>query len=850
VKWYRYFIHPFSIGALLSLAVIFIVAHMLPSQKLRICDQTRMKQKGEIYFCDIDQDGTTERIDYFSYRGLFNPTLSLYDSDSSLIALWNIEDSPTQNSHLFFGDSNQDGFREIFVFTQHKDSLFLSVINPQRKKHIEVERRFIQALPDEGVNYQIFPIGLSGQEFPVRQTFYFALSMDHPSAADHVFAYEITGDHLLRSAALTNKIKRPVRIDDLNNDGYPEILVSAQTKENLLTRPVARLMVYNHQLTPLFPPPELAGEPSSLSVEVIETEDQKYIIVLNSLNEQAKDRHTLFLFNVDGSLVAEKKMDWNTGLIALENQPPSRYFTLFSGKHLLQVNADLEIADSKRLTRKDSLRFLAAREVDNNSTPGYFFAGENALYLFSPGYRRIDKLEIPIHNEMNISVQRKENIPDKILVQRGAHSYLLEVIQQTTFLNRYLVFFALFIAITFLVFMITKYIHHRRFTKKSAKIDHGYDPEQSTPDYRLNKENIEAVYEPPDQFQKIELNYPSDLKKRVEQIRERSAPDLDIFFYPYDHWEDVDPFITQKVSQWLDRIITWFAEYEQNQRMNLSIFRHRDYLNILFKLPDLEEKDLFIPKDHEIHVLLQAMNGEADFDFFGGLGALVNVYIPLEIKKSTEKIKIIIAEDHDVSLFGLVTLFKNKPDIDIVGTAKNGMEVLQILDSKQVDIVITDISMPGMDGIELAEELDKHYPEIRVIVFTMYLENWFVEQLIKHGARGFVAKNSKITELVDAVYAVYEGKNYYCPQFKSKYGFNSAAKKEISPDDQLDSLNNYEKKILGFFADNLTRLTISQKLNINTKTLETFIANMMLKLNAGDEKEMILIAKKQKYISG
>lgn len=167
----------------------------------------------------------------------------------------------------------------------------------------------------------------------------------------------------------------------------------------------------------------------------------------------------------------------------------------------------------------------------------------------------------------------------------------------------------------------------------------------------------------------------------------------------------------------------------------------------------------------------------------------INSNFSLKSDKSN-KIRLILAEDHDVSLFGLISLFKAKTDFEIVGTAKNGMEVMKMLKTKKADIVITDISMPGMDGIELSDQIKNQYPEIKVIVFTMYLENWFIEQLINNGAMGFVSKNSKIIELVSAVRAVYEGNNYYCHQFKSKFGFNG---KKSEP--KFDSLSKMSLRL-------------------------------------------------------
>ena len=207
----------------------------------------------------------------------------------------------------------------------------------------------------------------------------------------------------------------------------------------------------------------------------------------------------------------------------------------------------------------------------------------------------------------------------------------------------------------------------------------------------------------------------------------------------------------------------------------------------------------------------------------------------------------IIAEDHDVSLFGLISLFKAQNEIEVIGTAKNGLEVLKILNQNTADVVITDISMPGMDGIELSEKLKNEFPGIKVIVFTMYMENWFIEQLVKNGVVGFVSKNSKIQELIGAVKHAYKGINYYCPQFKMKFGINTI--NQNTTDIKLDSLSKKEIQVLKLFAKNLQKEQIAKELDIPLQSLNDMIANILLKINAGNEDEIIRIAKHQKFIS-
>jgi DNA-binding NarL/FixJ family response regulator len=129
----------------------------------------------------------------------------------------------------------------------------------------------------------------------------------------------------------------------------------------------------------------------------------------------------------------------------------------------------------------------------------------------------------------------------------------------------------------------------------------------------------------------------------------------------------------------------------------------------------------------------------------------------------------------------------------------------------------------------------------------MYMENWFVEQLLNHDVKGFVSKSSKITELIHAVHNVNDGLNYYCPQFKAKFGVQSVQTE--NKNHKLDSLTNYELQIMKQFADDLKKKEIAQKLNLSNEMMDSMIANILLKVNAANEYEIIQIAKRQKFVS-
>ncbi|PLX14740.1 MAG: hypothetical protein C0597_09605 [Marinilabiliales bacterium] len=337
----------------------------------------------------------------------------------------------------------------------------------------------------------------------------------------------------------------------------------------------------------------------------------------------------------------------------------------------------------------------------------------------------------------------------------------------------------------------------------------------------------------------------TDLTKTKESII------VSLKTFSEDDFKGVNKQVKKSIIEFYESCVNFIADFSVNHKLNVQIIEHSKYINILFEVEELFIEKEELTNNALLKTILEKVHGKMEMANISNYGTIINASVPLDLKhpdnsKADKRTRIIIAEDHDVSLFGLISLFKTKEDIEVIGTAKNGMEVLKLLETEDTDIVITDISMPGMDGIELAESLKNKHPQIKVIVFTMYLENWFVEQLINHGAKVFVSKNSKATELVSAVRSVMEGNNYYCPQFKSKFGFKGA---NNGITQKLDSLSKNELHIIKQYAENLSKEQIAEKMDISPKTMDNFIANILLKLNAGDEDEIIHIAKKQKFIS-
>ncbi|MGM0408042.1 MAG: response regulator [Bacteroidota bacterium] len=869
MNWSKIFVHPLFVGFVLSVLAIFAFTRFFSYHKFEVADKTQIPHNGEVYFCDFDMDGNSEKFHFYNYDRMFFPTLYQYGPDDDFKCMWSFFDQPVKNSRIFFGDYNDDTLKEIFIFTQQQDSVFLYVLNPKNDKEFITKRKFIALSGKGSFDFKMIPIGLFNLSDDKSKDFYFALSVDNRKVPGKIFAYDIFNDSVYHSPDVNAKILDLVIAKDINSDGYKELLISTEAKANDTNGASAVLLVLDHQLKYFFKPVKLQGNPSRLFIDAVIDDQNNYIVALNSGKSDQNIFNHLMLFDINGNRIAEKSIDFSSNLVALNSELSGSFFTLFSGQQLIRLNAQLEIIKKKFITRKDKLKFISSPDINNDGLNEHIFAGENSLYFLSHDYKKLGKQKINTQDDIILTLKKTDNKIEEISFQAGNDWYLVDYKNDSASFYKYFIYLILFIIVTFMIFIFRNFLNKRRATKHNSNSgDNQRDNKRMVDPIRTKFKDVKAETDfntlngddeqfgnPLNQVKEKSTEYKSnqDLKSIIEQLTANPGGNIELTFYPKGKWYEIDKKIKTAISKYLQSVMNFLEADKKEKNIHIRILRHTEYLNILLEIEKFDDKDIFIKNKPDIESILSDVHGKFDIDFSPGIGTIASVSIPLgefDTPKSekSKKIRLIIAEDHDVSLFGLVTLFKNREEFEIIDTAKNGMEVLKILEKKNTDIIITDISMPGMDGIELAEHLNIHYPEIKVIVFTMYMENWFVEQLTKNGAKGFVAKNSKITELVDAVHHVYEGYNYYCPQFKSKYGFNNH--KENNNNNQLDSLNKYETEILKYFAQNFNTTKIAETLNINSKTFDTFIANIMLKLNAGDINEVIRIAKKQEYISG
>jgi len=201
-------------------------------------------------------------------------------------------------------------------------------------------------------------------------------------------------------------------------------------------------------------------------------------------------------------------------------------------------------------------------------------------------------------------------------------------------------------------------------------------------------------------------------------------------------------------------------------------------------------------------------------------------------------IKILIAEDHAIVRNGLRQIFSDTTDIELVGEATNGSEALELARKLEFDVLLLDMSMPGVSGPELIKRLLAEKPSMRILVLTMNNESQFVNRALKAGASGYVTKDSDQTVLFTAISKVASGQKFIDPALVDAMVFDSTTDKE-SP--HL-TLSDRELQVLQMLASGLNPGEIAESLFLSAKTVSTHKVNLMQKLGIENNADLVRYA--------
>jgi DNA-binding NarL/FixJ family response regulator len=209
------------------------------------------------------------------------------------------------------------------------------------------------------------------------------------------------------------------------------------------------------------------------------------------------------------------------------------------------------------------------------------------------------------------------------------------------------------------------------------------------------------------------------------------------------------------------------------------------------------------------------------------------------------KIRIIIADDHQLFRNGLKILLNSFPEFEVTGEASNGKEFLELLKTVQADIALMDINMPEMDGIEATRKGIKINPSVSVIALSMYGEEEYYYKMVDAGAKGFLLKDSDISEVKEAILAVVKGGSY----FSQELLYHVIQKiKHREQETKSANLSKREREILAKICEGLSNQEIAEALFISKRTVDKHRANLLGKTNSKNTASLILFAIKNKLI--
>ncbi len=205
------------------------------------------------------------------------------------------------------------------------------------------------------------------------------------------------------------------------------------------------------------------------------------------------------------------------------------------------------------------------------------------------------------------------------------------------------------------------------------------------------------------------------------------------------------------------------------------------------------------------------------------------------------KIKLILVDDHKLFRIGLKAFLKNEKELEIIGEADNGFEAIKIVQEKNADIILLDISLPGLSGITVAQEIRKIKPNIKIIVLTMHEDKFYLQELLKLGVNGFILKKSTGEILLEAINTVYNG-DYYIDPHLSKFIVESFQNQNHNKLNRVEILTKRELDVCKLLALGYTNKEIAKKLHISVRTVETHRKNIMDKLQLKSRAEIVKFA--------
>ncbi len=207
-------------------------------------------------------------------------------------------------------------------------------------------------------------------------------------------------------------------------------------------------------------------------------------------------------------------------------------------------------------------------------------------------------------------------------------------------------------------------------------------------------------------------------------------------------------------------------------------------------------------------------------------------------------INVLLADDHKMFMEGMSSLLSGEENINIVGQALHGTVVLDFVGKQKVDLILLDVNMPDLDGIEISKQVKLKSSETKILAVTMHNEESFLTNMIKSGASGYILKNTGKKELMEAIETVMAGKNYFSKEVTENllHSMMPGEKRTASARGEEIKISRREKEVLKLICEEFTTPEIADKLCISLNTVESHRSNLLTKLNVRNLAGLVRVA--------
>ena len=212
------------------------------------------------------------------------------------------------------------------------------------------------------------------------------------------------------------------------------------------------------------------------------------------------------------------------------------------------------------------------------------------------------------------------------------------------------------------------------------------------------------------------------------------------------------------------------------------------------------------------------------------------------------KIRVLLADDHRILRDGIRALFDDQADIEVIGEAADGLTTVKMVAQLQPDVVVMDIAMPLLNGLEATRQIRRDHPQVKVLILTMHENEEYIRQVLAAGALGYVLKDAAARDLLGAIRAVNQGEAVLSPAITRLVIEDYLRWGDIRAEDTADGLTPREREVLQLIAEGYTNKEIAEILSLSVKTIQSHRTNLMGKLDLHDRGELIKYAIQKKII--